>query len=405
VSATTAGGPSTAEAPWPVRRVSREIKKWVERLGSVWVEGQLVQVSRRPGAKMAFAVLRDVDEDFSLPLTMFAAACDPAAFEEGARVVVNAKPAYWLGRGSLQLQVREIRRVGVGDLLARIEKLKRALAAEGLFAPERKRPVPPVPDVIGLICGRESKAEHDVVVGATARWPLVRFAVREVAVQGHAAVGEVGAALVALDADPAVDVIVIARGGGAVEDLLPFSDETLVRAVAAARTPVVSAIGHETDAPLLDLAADLRASTPTDAAKRIVPDWRAELDGLERSRARMRSGIGALLGAEQARLDAVRARAVLASPDWIVAGRAADVAAQRADARAALARTVEAAAARSATLAAELAALSPKAVLARGYAVVRAEDGRIVRAPGDIAPDAALAIRVAGGELAARRTD
>ncbi len=186
--------------------------------------------------------------------------------------MVHATPTFWSKRGTLQLQADAIRMVGLGELLARIEHLRRVLAAEGLFDADRKVALPFLPAVVGLVCGRESKAEHDVVVNARERWPQVQFVIREVAVQGPRAVPEVSAAIAELDADPSVEVIVVARGGGSVEDLLPFSNEAMVRAAAACRTPLVSAIGHETDAPLLDLVADHRASTPTDAAKRIVPD-------------------------------------------------------------------------------------------------------------------------------------
>jgi exodeoxyribonuclease VII large subunit len=386
--------------------VSAKIKGWVERLGSIWVEGQLVQLNRRPGSAMSFAVLRDPEENCSLAVAVYSSVLDQmdVPVEEGARVVVDAKPTFWAGRGSLQLQARELRPVGVGDLLARIERLKRQLAAEGLFDRSRKTPLPLIPNVIGLICGRASKAEHDVVANASARWPAVRFEIRPVAVQGQRAAAEVAAALAQLDADPAVDVIVIARGGGAVEDLLPFSDQRLIRAVAAAATPVVSAIGHETDSPLLDLVADLRASTPTDAAKRIVPDLAAELAGLARARAAMRAAAARRIASEQARLDAARSRPALANPDWILLARQTELAALRADSRAACAARIDRSRADAATLAAQLAALSPEATLRRGYAVVRNASDGIVRHPDDAVLGLPLTVRVAGGEFRAART-
>ena len=233
------------------------------------------QLNHRRGSGISFLTLRDTDVNESLPVSIYNKILDAsAAIAEGDRVVIRAKPTFWRGRGSFQLQADQIRPVGLGDLLARIEQLKRVLAGEGLFDAERKRALPFLPNVVGLICGRDSKAEHDVRVNAAARWPSVKFEVREVAVQGTQAVSQVSAAIAELDAIAEVDVIVVTRGGGSVEDLLPFANETLVRAAAACRTPLVSAIGHETDNPLLDLVADLRASTPTDAAKRIVTDLR-----------------------------------------------------------------------------------------------------------------------------------
>jgi exodeoxyribonuclease VII large subunit len=252
--------PPTPEQPWPVRTVARKIAEWVDRLGSVWVEGQLAQVTARAGTRTAFLVLRDPAADVSLQLTvpMDLVREGGAAVAEGNRVVVRGKPSFFLGRGTLSLRVDEIRAVGIGELLARIERLRRLLAAEGLFDPARKRRPPFLPRCIGLVTGRASAAEHDVVTNAQARWPAVRFRIEAVAVQGSLAVPQIVDALRALDRDPDVDVIVLARGGGSVEDLLPFSDETLCRAVADCRTAVVSAIGHEPDTPLVDHVADLR---------------------------------------------------------------------------------------------------------------------------------------------------
>ncbi|MDR2379238.1 MAG: exodeoxyribonuclease VII large subunit, partial [Bifidobacteriaceae bacterium] len=256
---------SSPTAPWPVARISELVKGYVERLGAVWLEGQVVQFNRRAG--MAFGVLRDLNQNVSIDIAVPGAALVGLELREGARVVVNGKFEFWTKQGRLSFKVREIRLAGEGQLLAQLEQLKRRLAAEGLFALELKKPLPFAPRLIGLICGRDSKAEHDVVEVATRRWPAARFAIRNTAVQGPAAAAQVIAALAELDAETEVDVIVIARGGGSLEDLLPFSDESLIRAVAAASTPVVSAIGHEPDSPILDLAADFRAATPTDAGK------------------------------------------------------------------------------------------------------------------------------------------
>ncbi|MGH3026567.1 MAG: exodeoxyribonuclease VII large subunit, partial [Gaiellaceae bacterium] len=265
---------SSAESPIPVRTIARAISEWVDRLGRVWIDGQLTQITRRPGTNTVFFVLRDPAADISLRVVAAARLAESLGpqLSEGARVVVWAKPEMYLARGTLSLKAFDIRPVGVGELLARIERLRRMLAAEGLFAADRKRALPVLPGTVGLICGRGSAAERDVLDNARRRWPAVRFTVKPVAVQGPHAVHEVVAALTSLAADRDVEVIVIARGGGSVEDLLPFSDEALVRAVAACFTPVVSAIGHEQDSPLLDLVADVRASTPTDAGKLVVPD-------------------------------------------------------------------------------------------------------------------------------------
>ena len=253
---------TTAERPWPLRLLSAKMADYIGKMAPVWVEGQIVEANRRAG--MSFFTLRDTATDMSLRLTAYSQVLDrvTAPLTPGTQVVVHAKPAFYAKRGDLSLQARDIRPVGLGELLARIEQLRRVLAAEGLFDANRKKPLPFLPSCIGLVCGREAKAMDDVLVNARERFPEVRFEVRQVAVQGVKAVSEVSRAVKELDADPAVDVIVVTRGGGSVEDLLPFSNEALVRVVAECTTPVVSAIGHEGDAPLLDLVADYRASPP-----------------------------------------------------------------------------------------------------------------------------------------------
>ena len=394
---------TTAENPWPVRLLSAKISDYIDRMAPLWVEGQVVQLNRRPGAGMAFLTLRDTDADMSLPVSVYAKVLDgvSAPIDEGAHVVVRAKPTFWTKRGSFQMQADQLKPVGVGELLARIEHLKRVLAAEGLFDAGRKRPLPFLPRVVGLVCGRESKAEHDVVVNARARWPQVRFEIREVAVQGVSAVPQVSAAIAELDAHPDVEVIVVARGGGAVEDLLPFSNEALVRAASACRTPLVSAIGHETDAPLLDLVADYRASTPTDAAKRIVPDVSEERARLTQALARMRSAVTHRVRQEQAGLDATRSRPVLAAPHTMIETRERDVEAAVRAGRSGLDRLLSSATSTVDRLAAQVRALSPAATLDRGYAVVQGPDGSVVRSPDDVATGDALRIRLASGEITA----
>src|SRR5699024_9907383 len=240
---------------WPVRVLSTKIAEYVNRMAPVWVEGQIVQLNKHNASATAYLTLRDTDVDMSLNATMLKQmlAAVSAPVEEGAHVVLHAKPSCWVKKGALRMRAQDIRAIGVGELLARIEELKKVLAAEGLFDAERKLPLPFLPRRIGLISGRDAKAKHDVLVNARARWPHVHFEIREVAVQGPNCVPQVSRAIAELDADEDVEVIVVARGGGSVEDLLPFSNETMVRAAAASRTPLVAAIGHETDTPLLDL--------------------------------------------------------------------------------------------------------------------------------------------------------
>ncbi len=394
---------TSAERPWPVRLLSAKIADYVAKMSALWVEGQVVQLNRRPGAGIAFLTLRDTDTDMSLPVSLpaqvLASAATPLA--EGAHVVVHARPTFWTKRGTLQLAADEVRAVGVGELLARIEHLKRVLAAEGLFDADRKVALPFLPRVVGLVCGRESKAEHDVVVNARARWPQVEFVIREVAVQGVAAVPQVGKAIAELDADPRVEVVVVARGGGSVEDLLPFSNEALVRAAAACRTPLVSAIGHETDTPLLDLVADYRASTPTDAAKRIVPDVGEERARVTQALGRIRSAVEHRVARESAGLEQVRSRPVLARPHTMVDTREAEVHRMRDHARRSLDHALSGAVTSTRALAAQVRALSPAATLDRGYAVVQTTDGTVVRDATDVAAKDSLRVRVSRGEIMA----
>ncbi|MFC4516816.1 exodeoxyribonuclease VII large subunit [Streptomyces ehimensis] len=395
---------TSPDAPLPVGEVSRLIGGWIDRLGAVWVEGQITQLSRRPGAGVVFLTLRDPSHDISLSVTCYRAVFDRVAdvVSEGARVVVHAKPEWYAPRGQLSLRAAEIRPVGVGELLARLEQLKKSLAAEGLFAAERKRALPFLPQLIGLVCGRASAAERDVLENARHRWPAVRFEVRNVPVQGVHAVPGVIEAVQELDAHPDVDVIVVARGGGSVEDLLPFSDEQLVRTVAACRTPVVSAIGHEPDTPLLDLVADLRASTPTDAAKRVVPDVGEELTRVRHLRDRALRCVESLLDREERGLAAARARPCMERPHRMVEEREEQIDALAARGRRTLGHLLDRAASELTHTHARVVALSPAATLRRGYAVLQHEDGRVVRAATEVGPEEELRARVAEGEFAVR---
>ena len=394
---------STADDPWPVRVVSQKLGAWIAKLGWVWVDGQVAQISRRPGSSVVFLTLRDPSADLSLSVTAHRDVLDSGAPElaEGARVTLHAKPEFYPGRGTLSLRADEIRQVGLGELLARLERLKRLLDAEGLFARERKRRLPFLPRRIGLITGRASAAERDVLVNTRRRWPAVDFRMINVAVQGPTAVPQIIDALKVLDHDDTVDIIVIARGGGSVEDLLPFSDEALCRAVFAARTPVVSAIGHETDAPLLDYVADLRASTPTDAAKRIVPDLAEERQLIASARRRLDRAVLTLIDREQHRVEAWRSRPALARPELLVDQRAADLSALRQRAVRSLDHRLRRADDELRHTIARLRALSPAATLQRGYAIVQRGDGHVVRAAGEVAVEDLLRVRLAEGELQA----
>jgi exodeoxyribonuclease VII large subunit len=398
---------NSADNPFPVRAVATRIAAWIEKLGVVWVEGQLTQINIRPGARTVFMVLRDPAADMSLSVTAPRTLVDnaPVKLVEGVQVVVCGKPNFYTGRGTLTLRLSEIRAVGIGELLARIERLRQLLAAEGLFDSRLKRPIPFLPSMIGLITGRASAAEHDVTTVAAARWPAVRFAVRNTAVQGPTAVAQIVKALRELDSDDDVDVIVLARGGGSVEDLLPFSDETLCRAIAACSTPVVSAVGHEPDNPLCDLVADLRAATPTDAAKRIVPDTAAEQHLINDLRRRSAQALRNWVGREERVLAQLRSRPVLAEPLAALAARAEEIHRARSAVRRDITRLIDIQAERVGHLSARLATLGPAATLARGYAVVQTVDAdgaaAVLRSVGDAPAGSRLRVRVGDGAIAA----
>ena len=396
---------TSAEKPAPVRVISEAISEYVNRLGTIWVEGELAQVNDRGSGTMLYMRLRDPSVDMYLqvvcPRSVFKAA---SPLPENARVVINSKVNFYTPTGSLSLNAKEIRQVGIGELLARLEHLKKVLTAEGLFAPERKKPLPFLPQKVGLICGRASAAEKDVVENARKRWPAVEFEIREVAVQGSAAVVEVSRALKELDADSNVDVIIITRGGGSFEDLLPFSDEGLVRLAAACTTPIVSAIGHEQDAPLLDLVADLRASTPTDAAKRVVPDMAEELTKIRLLRDRADRRINDFVVLEMTRIAGLIQRPIMKDPLTMVTIRQEVVNTfvrrswRSMDSQLIHAKTeIEQIAARVRTL-------SPQATLDRGYAVVQKSDGSIARSPRELKAGDSLRLRLAQGVAIATAT-
>ncbi|MFJ1457909.1 exodeoxyribonuclease VII large subunit [Nocardia sp. N2S4-5] len=395
---------ASPEHPWPVRSIAVKVAQWIDRLGSIWVEGQITQISLRPGTRTAFLVLRDPAADMSLSVS-----CDPqllrgsaVPLQEGSRVVVYGKLTYFTGRGTISLRVTEIRPVGIGELLARIERLKALLAAEGLFDPRLKRPIPFLPKVIGLVTGRASAAEHDVLTVARERWPAVRFEVRNTAVQGPTAVPQILDALAELDRDPDVEVIVLARGGGSVEDLLPFSDEALCRAIVSATTPIVSAIGHEPDNPISDHVADLRAATPTDAAKRVVPDAAAELALVRELRERSAAALRGWVERESRALSQLRSRPVLADPLRLLEQRHDEAERLRTAARRAVEHCLDAQSTTTRHLRDKLTAVGPAATMARGYAVVQRVSGterHVIRAVADAPPGSQLRIRVADGAI------
>lgn len=395
---------TSADRPWPVRLLSSKIKDHVDRMPPVWVEGQILNLKR--WKRSLFLSLRDADEDVSLSVTLTTATADALAepLADGARVVIHAKPVWWRKNGSLRLDAREIRAVGLGDLLARIEELRERLAAEGLFADERKVSLPALPRLVGLICANQGAAEHDVIVNATARWPSIRFEIRRVTVQGVNCVPEISAAIQDLDAHPNVDVIVVARGGGSFEDLLPFSSESLIRIAASCVTPLISAIGHEKDTPLLDLVADLRASTPTDAGKRIVPDAREEARAVARALGAIRTAVDARLDREAQTLLSIASRPCLVHPDILVEARLDEATRLETAVHGAVTAIFRGLSASLDRLAAGLSALSPQATLDRGYAVVRHPARGVIRDASALDRGTDIDMRFGSGSAEARVT-
>ena len=392
---------TSSESPVPVRVVSEAIKDYVERLGPIWIEGEISELNERSGG-MAFMRLRDTSVDMSLSVMCYKnvlAAVQP--LPANARVVIHAKASWFTKNGSLTMSAKEIRQVGVGELLARLEALKGVLAAEGLFSADRKVALPKLPRKVGLICGRNTDAEKDVVENARRRWPAVEFEIREVAVQGAAAVVEVSAALRELEEIADVDVIIITRGGGSFEDLLPFSDESLVRLAASCETPIVSAIGHEKDSPLLDLVADYRASTPTDAAKRVVPDIEQEISDINKIRDRMYRRLLSSVEFELNQIAQLRDRPVMKDPSVMIKVRKDDLTALRDRSHRGFKALLDIEKKEIKGVIAHLRSLSPQSTMDRGYAVVQSDDGKIVRDATKLKAGTVLRIRAAKGEAKA----
>lgn len=388
-----------------VREVSQQIGDYLGRLGAVWVEGEVAEVTLRPGSSMAFIRLKDTSADISLQVT-----CHRSLLENGeplppnARIVAYAKVNWYAVRGTLSLMAREIRQVGIGELLARLEALKTLLASEGLFALDRKKELPFLPRKIGLICGRASAAEKDVVENVLRRWPGMAFEIKEVAVQGSQAVVEVSQALKELAKDSEVDVIIITRGGGSFEDLLPFSDESLIRLVATIKTPIVSAIGHEQDCPLLDLVADFRASTPTDAAKKVVPSIDEEVERTHLLTQRLNKRINSIIDLEIQKISALTSRPVLKDPQVLITSRAEVTIQLLNRSRKSFKAILQEARTELKEVRARVRSLSPQSTLDRGYAVVQKSNGELVRNPRDVKVGELVQLRLAKGEIGAQIT-
>jgi len=391
--------PATFDSPWPVGLLSSKLKGWIDRLGTVWVEGEITQWGVSGGN--VYGKLKDIDQAATVSFQIWSSvkAKLPADLKQGDRVIALIKPEYWVKGGSLTMQVFEMRHVGLGDLLERLEKLRSTLAAEGVFSSSRKRALPFLPHRIGLVTGRDSDAEKDVMRNAQLRWPSVEFRTIYAMVQGDRAAGEVIRAIRTLDADPEVDVIIVARGGGDFQNLLPFSDEALVRAVSAISTPLVSAIGHEADRPLLDEVADLRASTPTDAAKRVVPDVSEELARVQQARSRIRSRITHKVSIEVDRISSLRSRPALDRPSWLIDMRADELTRWVARGEELMFRLVERGETQTRELTTRVGALSPQSTLARGYSITQRRDGTLVRMTEDAPDGEALTIRLAAGSI------
>lgn len=389
---------TTAQTPWPVRLLSENVERYISKMPALWVEGQVVELKVRPGAKIQFLTLRDPEVEASFTLKIWTNLL-PEKIKEGDRVVVYCKPDFYIGNGSLSLLAKEMQILGIGDLLTKIELLRKQLASEGLFAPERKKPLPFLPRKIGLICGRAAKAQADVIENVERRWPGMKFEIREVAVQGAECVPSICAALAEIDARDDIDIIVITRGGGSVEDLLPFSSETLVRAVASCRLPVVSAIGHEEDCPLLDNVADYRASTPTDAAKRIVPDHQLEIDTITQGVTRLRNNLKHKLQMENSFLAQLTNRAIFTNPTVLYDKHILLLQQNITKLHQTWADILEYHNRYLATKYASLRALSPSHTLERGYTILRDKDKKVITNATQVAPTQRLEAILASGRL------
>ena len=392
---------SSEQTPWSVANFTNTLKEWITRLGNVWVEGQISQIS--PKKDVFFGELRDLvaDKGFSIHSRRPDVLAAVSELTAGDRVVALVHPDFWERSGKTSMDVLAIRKVGLGELLERIERLRQQLIKEGLALPERKQPLPFLPNLIGLITGANSDAEKDVLQNTKARWPQVRFKVQHTPVQGDKAAPEIIKAIELLDADPEVDVIVLARGGGSFQDLLVFSDEKVVRAVANCKTPIVSAIGHENDRPLTDEVADVRASTPTDAAKLIVPDVIEERKKIAQALERIGLRVVGFVQNQIELISGIRSRPILANPFKLVDERALQISQLELSLTSQVRNTLEKQQLLVTGLRGQVRALSPKLTLDRGYAVVRDDNGHVLTEPKQASSGQKLRITLAGGDLGA----
>ena len=391
---------SSPEHPQPLRVIARAVRGWIEKLGAVWVEAQLIEINRRSGTRTIFLTLRDKLAEVSVSVTASPITLDAAGpLTEGATVVARIKPTFYESSGRFIFSCDAITPIGEGQLLARLEQTKRLLQAEGLFDRSLKKSLPFLPRAVGLVTGEGSAAERDVMENARRRWPAVRIVTRYALVQGPQACEQLIAAVQYLDRRPEVEVIVVARGGGSVEDLLPFSDEGLIRAVAACHTPIVSAIGHESDSPILDLVADYRASTPTDAAKRIVPDVADERVRVHQARQRMIQAMFGLVGRQQELLGALRSRPVLMDPTATFGRRYEQLSELRHRANRAIGSTIERESALIGHHLARVRAMSPQATLERGYSILLDPSGAAVRSVHQVSAGDDLDAQLTDGQL------
>ncbi|NDH65733.1 MAG: exodeoxyribonuclease VII large subunit [Microbacteriaceae bacterium] len=390
---------SSAEDPWPIARLSQNLKDYIARLGNLWVEGEIAQYNSKGSS--VFLDIKDVAQEARISAHSWNPAVFPADLKVGDRVLALVKTEFWPKSGKLSLQVMQIRKVGLGDLLERLERLRAALIAEGLTSSERKQKLPFLPNRIGLITGEKSDAEKDVLQNVARRWPEAQFRVINTKVQGDSAAPEIIAAIKALDADPEVDVIIIARGGGAAMELLVFSDEALVRTAAAASTPIISAIGHENDSPLLDLVADVRASTPTDAAKIVVPDVAEERRRITDATGRILARVAHYIQTQSDLVAQMRLRPMLANPFGFIEEAATELSREVAALRSFISLSLERAVADIQAKAQVLRSLSPQSTLDRGYSVVRSDSGAIITDASKVKAGQKLKIRVAKGEISA----
>jgi exodeoxyribonuclease VII large subunit len=392
------------ENPMQVRDAARSLADLINPLPAIWIEGEITQVKIRPNSDWVFLDLRDVAQEATLNVMLSKNALKISALvpTSGMRVVINGKPEFWSNRGTLVIRAKAIQTLGLGELMLRLEELKQKLALEGLFAESRKRILPFLPNKIGLICGRASAAMGDVIENAQRRWPIAEFVTLEVAVQGAKAAGEVTQALKKLHSRSDIDVIIITRGGGSFEDLLPFSDEALIRAVAASQIPVVSAIGHEEDSPLLDLVADVRASTPTDAARKVVPDFDYEFDLIENTLENLRRFVANAIEREQLLLDRLLENSALDSVENFLSPYLDQLLDTRFQIREITQSKVRSEILWLEPTKAQLKALSPLATLERGFAIVQRDNGSLVKSAKDVKKGEQLRIRLAKDSVKAK---